>query len=81
MQIISYKNLQKWKYDFYPLVWKEIPNFDLLRALQHGLIPSHYLAEAAYIDEYLQAYIDLYLTDEIRKENDMKLRIGAQNQV
>lgn len=57
-----------WGYHFYPLTWKEIPQFDLLKALQQGLIPSHYLASANFIDEYLQAYIDIYLTDEIRNE-------------
>ena len=57
-----------WQYNFYPLVWKEIPDFDLLRALQQGLIPNHYLAEKQYLNEYLQAYVDTYLTDEIRNE-------------
>lgn len=57
-----------WQYNFYPLVWKEIPDFDLLHALQQGLIPNHYLAEKEYLNEYLQAYVDTYLTDEIRNE-------------
>lgn len=57
-----------WKYHFYPLVSAEIPDFDLLRALQHGLVPNHYLADSALLNEYLQAYIDIYLTDEIRNE-------------
>jgi predicted AAA+ superfamily ATPase len=57
-----------WVYHFYPLVFSEIPDFNLLNALQHGLIPNHYLAEKAYINDYLQAYIDIYLTDEIRNE-------------
>jgi predicted AAA+ superfamily ATPase len=57
-----------WKFHFYPLVSAEIPDFNLLRALQHGLIPKHYLSDAIYIHEYLAAYIDVYLTDEIRNE-------------
>lgn len=57
-----------WVYHFYPLVFPEIPDFDLLKALQHGLIPNHYQADSAYIQDYLQAYIDVYLTDEIRNE-------------
>ncbi len=57
-----------WKYDFYPLVYPEIPDFDLLKALQQGLMPKHYLADHKYINDYLQAYVDLYLTDEIRNE-------------
>ncbi|MFI4937451.1 MAG: ATP-binding protein [Candidatus Berkiellales bacterium] len=55
-------------FHFYPLVFPEIPDFDLLRALQHGLIPNHYLADPAYLQGYFQAYIDVYLTDEIRNE-------------
>jgi predicted AAA+ superfamily ATPase len=57
-----------WVYHFYPLVFPEIPNFDLLKALQHGLIPNHYQESAQYIQNSLQAYIDVYLTDEIRNE-------------
>ena len=57
-----------WKYHFFPLVFAEIPNFDLLRALQHGLIPKHYLADTNFINEYLEAYVNVYLTDEIRNE-------------
>jgi len=57
-----------WQYNFYPLTWKEISDFDLLRVLQQGLIPKHYLADPVYIQEYFQAYVDIYLTDEIRNE-------------
>lgn len=57
-----------WKYHFFPLVFAEIPKFDLLIALQHGLIPKHYLADKNFINEYLEAYINVYLTDEIRNE-------------
>lgn len=57
-----------WKYHFYPLVSAEIPDFNLLRALQQGLIPNHYLASPDLIHEYLEAYVDIYLTDEIRNE-------------
>ena len=31
------------KYSLFPLSYSEIPNFDLLRALNHGLLPRHYL--------------------------------------
>ncbi|HVV68228.1 MAG TPA: AAA family ATPase [Gammaproteobacteria bacterium] len=57
-----------WQYHFYPLVFPEIPDFDLLKALQQGLIPNHYLADPSFINDHLQAYIDIYLTDEIRNE-------------
>jgi len=57
-----------WQYHFYPLTFAEIPDFDLLKALQHGLIPNHYLSKPAFIVGHLQAYVDVYLTDEIRNE-------------
>lgn len=54
--------------NFYPLLYQEIPDFDLLRALSQGLIPNHYLAKSSEINDYFQAYVDVYLTDEIRNE-------------
>jgi predicted AAA+ superfamily ATPase len=48
------------KYSLYPLSYKEIPNFDLDRALNNGLLPRHYLSKnpkrliASYIGNYLQ---------------------------
>lgn len=57
-----------WKLGFYPLVSQEIPEFDMLKACQHGLLPKHYLADSAYIERYLQAYVDVYLVEEIRNE-------------
>ncbi len=57
-----------WVFNFYPLFSTEIKNFDLLKSLEHGLIPNHYLAEPKYLHEFFQAYVDVYLTDEIRNE-------------
>lgn len=57
-----------WAYHFYPFVFPEIPDFDLLKALQHGLIPNHYLSNNTDIEYSLQSYVDVYLTDEIRNE-------------
>jgi predicted AAA+ superfamily ATPase len=53
-----------WRFNFYPLVYKEIHNFDLLRALNHGLIPSHYLSNQP--NRMLRAYIADYLIEEIQ---------------
>jgi uncharacterized protein len=33
------------RYDLYPLVYPEIPDFNLLKALNSGLLPRHYLAK------------------------------------
>lgn len=40
--------------------------FDLERMLNHGPLPPHYLAESA--EESLEAYVDLYLKEEILDE-------------
>lgn len=68
MQSTNLLGGRAWLYHFYPLTFAEIPDFDLLRALQHGLIPTHYLSEPIYLQQHFQSYVDLYLTDEIRNE-------------
>lgn len=55
-----------WRQEFFPLVYPEIPDFDLLRALNHGLIPSHYLA--ANWKKTITAYLNDYLKEEIKAE-------------
>ncbi len=55
-----------WGYHFYPLVFPEIPHLDLLRALNRGLIPSHY--DSVHYAKSLKAYIHDYLTEEIQAE-------------
>jgi predicted AAA+ superfamily ATPase len=54
------------RYELFPFVYKEIPNFDLLRALNHGLIPRHYIKEAPQL--LIQAYVGDYLKEEIAAE-------------
>lgn len=54
------------RYELFPLVSKEIPNFDLIRALNNGLLPRHYLANNA--KKMLEAYIGDYLKEEIAAE-------------
>ncbi len=66
-----------WRYEFYPLVYPEIPNFDLLHALNHGLIPSHY--NAINWKKSIKAYINDYLKEEIKAEGlTRNLRAFAQ---
>lgn len=55
-----------WKYHFYPLVFKEIKDFFLLKVLNNGTIPAHYLSRNSY--KSLQAYVEDYLTQEIQAE-------------
>ena len=55
-----------WKFTFYPLTFPEIKDFDLLRALNQGLIPSIY--QSNYHKRAFRAYVDLYLKEEIQAE-------------
>ncbi len=49
-----------WRFALHPLAWPEVPDFDLLRALNRGLVPQHYdeprhrRALAGYVDDYLK---------------------------
>jgi predicted AAA+ superfamily ATPase len=54
------------RYELFPLASKEIPDFNLLRALTHGLLPRHYLAKNPI--PLLQAYVGEYLKEEIAAE-------------
>ncbi len=54
------------RFELYPLTSAEIPDFDILKALNNGLLPRHYLAENP--ERLLSAYIGSYLQDEILAE-------------
>jgi len=57
-------------YELYPLVSAEIPDFNLHKALNNGLLPRHYLASQP--KRLISAYIGNYLKDEI--VNEAKIR-------
>lgn len=66
-----------WRYEFFPLVFPEIPHFDLLHALNYGLIPSHYSAKNW--NKSVKAYVNDYLKEEIKAEGLVRnLRTFAQ---
>lgn len=50
----------------FPLVSAEIPDFDLIRAVNHGMLPRHYLANDPWYR--LEGYIGNYLQQEIEAE-------------
>lgn len=56
-----------WRYQFFPLTSTEIPDLDLLRVFNNGLIPSHYLLEGS-AKKALNSYIEDYLKEEIQAE-------------
>jgi len=55
-----------WTRYLYPLVTKEIGNYDLLRILNYGALPSVY--NSLYPEEELEAYVGNYLKTEIQAE-------------
>lgn len=54
------------RYELFPLVSKEIPDFDLARGLNHGFLPRHYIAKDP--KRLCEAYIGDYLKEEIAAE-------------
>ena len=58
------------RYELFPLSSTEIPEFNLIKALNSGLIPRHYDAKNSEI--LLAAYIGSYLEDEIIAETKIR---------
>jgi len=54
--------------ELFPLVSREIPQFDLLRFLNHGGIPRHYDIADKHLSAELDDYVSLYLKEEIKDE-------------
>ena len=53
-------------FSLHPLTWSEIPNFNLLRALNRGLIPQHY--DSPQHLDILKSYANSYLKEEVFDE-------------
>lgn len=54
------------RYELFPLTYSEIDDFDLIHALNYGLLPRHYLSKNS--KRLINAYIGSFLKDEIAKE-------------
>ena len=54
----------------YPLVWPEVTDFQIDRAVQNGMIPRHYMVEDA--TNRLSGYVKVYLDEEIREEGEVR---------
>lgn len=55
-----------WRFEMHPLVTREIPDFDLLQALERGLLPAHYPSDS--YRRALKAYVRDYLKEEVFDE-------------
>ena len=49
----------------FPLVWKEVTDCQIDKAVQNGMIPRHYMIDDA---TRLEGYVEVYLREEIRDE-------------
>lgn len=56
-----------WRFHFFPLVYSELPEFNLLHILNHGTIPAHY--DSKNIERSMTAYVNDYLSQEIQAES------------
>lgn len=63
-----------WRIHFYPLVYPEIADFNLLHALTHGLLPTSYFSKQHR--RFLKTYIQDYLVEEIQKEGIVRNLAG-----
>lgn len=55
-----------WRFEMHPLVSVEVPGFNLLQALNRGLLPSHYTQPQ--FRRALRAYVQDYLKEEVFAE-------------
>lgn len=57
-----------WRYEMFPLVSAELESVNLIHALNHGMIPTHYLQDDEECNRSLKAYIQDYLKEEVFAE-------------
>ena len=50
----------------FPLVWPEVTDFEIDKAVQNGMIPRHYMAKDA--PDRIEGYVNIYLKEEIQEE-------------
>ena len=53
-------------FSLHPLSWSELPNFNLIRALNRGLVPQHY--DSTRYRDLLKSYVNDYLKEEVFNE-------------
>lgn len=58
------------RYELFPLSYSEIDDFNLIHALNYGLLPRHYLSKNP--QRLINAYIGSFLKDEIAREANIR---------
>ena len=54
----------------YPLVWPEVTDFQIDKAVQNGMIPRHNMVDDA--TKRLSGYVKVYMDEEIREEGEVR---------
>lgn len=57
-----------WRYELFPLVSAELENIDLMKSLNQGMVPLHYLQDEKACKKSLKAYVRDYLKEEVFDE-------------
>lgn len=57
-----------WRYELFPLTFAEIPNLNLLKAINHGLVPVHNTQSEEECKKSLISYVQDYLKEEVFNE-------------
>jgi predicted AAA+ superfamily ATPase len=57
-----------WRYKMFPFVTAEVKKVNLLRVLNHGMVPVHYLQDDNDCKKSLKAYVQDYLKEEVFAE-------------
>ncbi|MBL7668893.1 MAG: ATP-binding protein [Bdellovibrionaceae bacterium] len=58
------------KYELFPLTSEEVPDFDLVKAINHGCIPQHYTSKNP--QKFLKSYVEQYIQEEIIEESQIR---------
>jgi predicted AAA+ superfamily ATPase len=67
-----------WRQLFLPLCFPELPEFDVLKIFNRGLIPAHYLSESDPASS-LEGYIVDYVIPEVQWESRIRNEVTPKN--
>ncbi|MBS0185170.1 MAG: ATP-binding protein [Proteobacteria bacterium] len=60
-----------WRHTFMPLIFPELPFFDLIHIFKTGLLPAHFLSPTTAINS-IKSYVQGYLIQEIQFEGSVR---------
>jgi len=60
-----------WRYSFFPFIFPELAEFNLLHIFKTGTVPSHYL-NPSHVHTFFKSYVYDYLITEIQQEGSVR---------